>query len=414
MEMEVYDYHCGGEPARIVFDINPKVFSEQKISTLNSYEKRVFFMGKRDDVRKILLHEPRGYPCQNANIVYFVEDRRIDYVIMEQGQVYPLMSGHNTICICTALIEQKYEKMKNFINDLGNGILKFSLHAPGGIVEAKVKVEYKMSKLKCHTVTLRNVPSFVCHLEVPLEIPFLGELNISICYGGMFYCIVDVNDLNKVLKDRNILSLLGFKNLGVRISPEKRSAKFLCSLGQLIKDYARKKYPHPDFDYPGPDILAFVDFSHSTRKLVKETYLRKFNFDSGDNLVLAKNTVIMTKQTKVDTLEELSMYGGLTDLLAQYDNSSMIDRSPCGTGTCAIMAYLHAKKLLGMQQTFVNESILGSQFIGRIREETSHFSGGKYCIIPEITGYATLSQKCTVVVSEDDDFPEGFQVGDIW
>lgn len=70
-------------------------------------EKRRSMMDHCDEFRQLLLQEPRGYPCQNANVIYPSEAEGCDYgyVILEQNKVYPAMSGHNTICVATALLE---------------------------------------------------------------------------------------------------------------------------------------------------------------------------------------------------------------------------------------------------------------------------------------------------------------------
>ena len=66
-----------------------------------------------DEFRQLLLQEPRGYPCQNADVIYpsAVDGVDYGYVILEQNKVYPAMSGHNTICVATALLETGVRKL---------------------------------------------------------------------------------------------------------------------------------------------------------------------------------------------------------------------------------------------------------------------------------------------------------------
>jgi proline racemase len=92
----------------------------------------------------------------------------------------------------------------------------------------------------------------------------------------------------------------------------------------------------------------------------------------------------------------------------------MIDRSPCGTGTCAIMAILHAKGELQIGETFIHESIVGSKFIGKIVQEITLSYDGRKAIIPEIEGNAWITQYSEVVVCPTDPFQEGYRVADIW
>lgn len=92
--------------------------------------------------------------------------------------------------------------------------------------------------------------------------------------------------------------------------------------------------------------------------------------------------------------------------------TGMIDRSPCGTGTCAVMAARHAKGLQKIGEPFVHQSIVGTRFTGRLVEEVD--VAGRRAVVPEITGSAWITQHCQVVIHADDPFPEGYTVGDIW
>ena len=85
----------------------------------------------------------------------------------------------------------------------------------------------------------------------------------------------------------------------------------------------------------------------------------------------------------------------------------------CGTGTCAVMATMHARGLLKVGEPFIHESIVGSQFIGTILEETK-LKDGRIGMIPEIKGSSCITQYSEIVVDENDIFPEGYTVSDIW
>ena len=89
-----------------------------------------------------------------------------------------------------------------------------------------------------------------------------------------------------------------------------------------------------------------------------------------------------------------------------------LDRSPCGTGTCAKMAVLHAKGQLGLEEDFCHESILGTLFTGRLLRETK--VGDYDAVVPTLSGRAWITGFADYVVDADDPFPEGFTVGDIW
>jgi proline racemase len=89
-----------------------------------------------------------------------------------------------------------------------------------------------------------------------------------------------------------------------------------------------------------------------------------------------------------------------------------IDRSPCGTGTCAKMATLHAKGQLPLDTDFNHEGILGTIFTGRLLRETT--IGPYNAVVPRLSGQAWVTGLAQYVVDPDDPFPDGFTVGDIW
>jgi proline racemase len=86
-----------------------------------------------------------------------------------------------------------------------------------------------------------------------------------------------------------------------------------------------------------------------------------------------------------------------------------LDRSPCGTGTSARLAQLHARGALGVGEEFVNESVIGTRFTGRIVEETT--VAGRPAIVPEITGRAWITGMGQYLLADDDPFPAGFRLG---
>ena len=98
---QVIDTHCEGEPARIVVGGMPSVPGE------TMFDKRNYMMEHMDDLRTMLITEPRGYPCQNADVILppTLPGAAYGFVILEQNKIYPAMSGHNTICTATALLE---------------------------------------------------------------------------------------------------------------------------------------------------------------------------------------------------------------------------------------------------------------------------------------------------------------------
>jgi proline racemase len=111
-----------------------------------------------------------------------------------------------------------------------------------------------------------------------------------------------------------------------------------------------------------------------------------------------KNTVVVSSGT-LDWSRPASFTG-------------VLDRSPCGTGTCARMAVLHARGKLAIGQDFVHEGILGTTWTGRLLRETT--VGPYAAVVPQLTGSAWITGRAEYVVDAEDPFPEGFTVGDLW
>src|SRR3954453_8901080 len=132
-----------------------------------------------DSLRRLLLREPRGSVAAHANLIVpsLREDCAAGYVIMEPTE-YPVMSGSNTICTATVLLETGMVEMHE-----PETLLR--LEAPGGVVEGGARCRDGL----CESVELTNVPSFAARLSAPLEVEGLGTLTVDVAYGGMWYAI---------------------------------------------------------------------------------------------------------------------------------------------------------------------------------------------------------------------------------
>jgi proline racemase len=85
-----------------------------------------------------------------------------------------------------------------------------------------------------------------------------------------------------------------------------------------------------------------------------------------------------------------------------------VDRSPCGTGTAAVMAVIDAMGLLADDKPFVHESLIGTRFLGRIASRTRV---GEYdAIVPEIEGSAWITGEHTFLIDESDPLKDGFRL----
>jgi proline racemase len=154
-----------------------------------------------DSLRRLLLREPRGSVAVHANLI--VPSRRDDcdagFIIMEPTE-YPAMSGSNTICVATVLLETGMVEMHEPETTL-------RLEAPAGVVE----VHAQCRDGRCETVELTNVPSFADRLDAPLEVDGVGTLSVDVAFGGMWYAIADAHALGFALEpaEARELSLVG-------------------------------------------------------------------------------------------------------------------------------------------------------------------------------------------------------------
>ncbi|WP_292167645.1 proline racemase family protein, partial [Mesorhizobium sp.] len=150
-------------------------------------------------------------------------------IIMEPTE-YPPMSGSNTICVATVLLETGMVPMQE-------PETRFNLDMPGGVIE--VRAECRDGK--CVSITLRNAPAFAERLDASIEVEGLGTLTVDIAYGGMFYAIVDA------------------KALGFSVAPDE--ARELAVAGEKIRHAAREQLDvvHPEFEHVrGVSIVQFA------------------------------------------------------------------------------------------------------------------------------------------------------------
>jgi proline racemase len=340
------DLHACGEPGRVitggVLDVPGRTM----------FEKKIYLETKADHIRKRMLREPRGFPAANCNLILppTRPEAGAGFVIMEQVE-YPPMSGTNTICVVTALIETG---MVTAVEP----VTKLTLETPAGLIG----VEAAVNCGKVTRVTFRNVPAFAVHLDAKVEVPGLGTVTVDVAYGGMFYVIADAEPF------------------GFRLTPDE--GREIVRIGEMIKTATREQLPVAHPENPGISGVTIAQLSGPASR-------------PGVN---RRNAVIVST--------------GAPDWSRPESFTGCIDRSPCGTGTCAKMAVLHAKGQLPLGQDFVHEGILGTTFTGRLLEEAR--VGPYNAVVPELSGRAWITGIAQYVLDPDDPFPEGFTVGDIW
>ena len=162
-----------------------------------------------DSLRRFLLREPRGSVATHANLL--VPSARADcdagYIIMEPTE-YPAMSGSNTICVTTVLLETGRVEMHE-----PETIVR--LEAPGGVVEVRAACRDG----RCESVEFTNVPCFADRIDAPLEVDGLGTLTVDVAFGGMWYAIADADELGFELVPREAREL----SAGRRADPPRRA-----------------------------------------------------------------------------------------------------------------------------------------------------------------------------------------------
>jgi 4-hydroxyproline epimerase len=210
-----------------------------------------------------------------------------------------------------------------------------------------VEISYQQEGKKVKSVRLTNVKSYLAAEKLPVECPGLGPITVDVAYGGNFYAIVDVQE--------------NFPGL------EHYTADQLIAWARELRKRINAQYTFVHPENPTINGCSHIQWTGITI----------------DPKATARNAVF---------------YG-----------DKAIDRSPCGTGTSARMAQWYAQGKLKAGDEFVHESIIGSQFIGRIEEETT--LDGKPAIRPSIEGWARVYGYNTISIDpEDDPYAYGFQV----
>jgi proline racemase len=290
-------------------------------------ERKLYFEREMDELRLLLMREPRGHSAMSGAILQppTRDDADWGVLFIEVSGCLP-MCGHGTIGVATVLVETGMVEVRE-----PETVVR--LEAPAGLVEARVAVEGGRAR----SVTLRNVPSFLLERD-----RLVGDMRCDIAFGGNFYALVPAADA------------------GVEL--DRAQAATLIGRGMEIMEAVNASAPvHPE----DPRIAG-------CRHVIF--------FEPGRDGAHARNATAI--------------------------HPGWLDRSPCGTGTSARMAALHASGDLALGEPFVNESLIGTRFTGRLLEETR--VGDLPAVIPEITGRAWVTGMGQYLLDAEDPFPAGF------
>ena len=219
------------------------------------------------------------------------------------------------------------------------------LDSPAGPIRARARVRSQAGRTRVSSVSFVNVPSFVLHAGVPVRLG-ARDLRADVAFGGAFYAIVDS------------------EAAGIPVA--------VGRLGDLRRAGMEIKH----------SIESALRIAHPNEPMLEGIYGTIFTGPPSQAGADLRNVTIFA--------------------------DAEVDRSPCGTGTCAVMAVLAAMGLLPPEQTFTHESIIGTLFRGRITGETT--VGDLPAIVPELEGNAAITGDHTFVIDDEDPLRFGFRI----
>ena len=300
------------------------------------------WIAQDNTLRNFVLNEPRGGVFRHVNLLVPPKDPAADaaWIIMEPEDTPP-MSGSNSMCVTTVLLETGILPMHEPMTEL-------TLEAPGGLI----RIQALCDAGRVTRVTFTNVASFADQLDVELDVPGVGKLRVDTAFGGDSFVLVDASQLDLALKPEN--------------------ARTLAQMGAVITDAANAQigFDHPEI--PDWNHISFCQFTWPTEM----TQGRR----TGANAVSIK--------------------------------PAKLDRSPCGTGTCARMAVLHAKGDMQVGDTLLSRSIIGSEFEGEIASQTT--VANRPAIVPKVSGTAWITGTHQMTLDPSDPWPQGYRLSDTW
>lgn len=280
--LQMADVHCEGEIGKVitggVIDIPGKTMLD-KMNYINEVD---------DSLRRLVILEPRGCLQMSVNLLLppTRPEAQAGFIVLQADKAHP-MSGSNCICVVTALLELGMLEMVEPVTTV-------VLDTPAGLVTARAQC----ADGRCQSVWLDMVPSFVEQLDAPIETADFGLIKADIAFGGVYYALVDVDQV------------------GLTIAPE--NARELATQGVRLKGLINEqvKVCHPLFKELNE--VAYVMFRH---RVDGRTYQTCTTLPPG-----------------------------------------RVDRSPCGTGSSANLATLSARNLVEVGDKLTSRSTIGGEF----------------------------------------------------
>jgi len=231
---------------------------------------------------------------------------------------------------------------------LESGLLQAK--TPGQLIldvpAGQIRVEYEQRDGKVLWVKIYNIASYLAHQDIQINVPGIGDLKVDISYGGNYYIIVEPQENYPGLENWSAAQVLQFSPI----------------IRDIINDTVECVHPE-------------------------------------DPSVCGASHLLWTGKPQQE---------GSNGANAVFYGDKAIDRSPCGTGTSARMAQLFSRGELSVGEEFTHESIIGSQFVGKVESATE--IAGKPAMMPSIKGWAKVFGKNCITVDDDDPYAFGFQV----
>jgi proline racemase len=310
-------------------------------------EKREWVRTHADHLRRALMLEPRGHAdMYGAILTEPVLPGSHAGVLFMHNEGYSTMCGHGIIAVTTMALE------RGLLMPGGDGATVV-YDAPAGTVRAKATIgageteqrENGAPGPRVESVAFINVPSFVLHGGLTVKLA-ARSVRVDVAFGGAFYAIVDSEAVGLPIDAAHLPEL---RRVGMEIKHAVEAARTVI---------------HP------------LDAG------LRGIYGTIFTGPPSDDGADLRNVTIFA--------------------------DAEVDRSPCGTGTAAVMAVVDAMGLLGAGKPFVHESLIGTRFNGRVTART--VVGDHDAIVPEIEGSAWITGEHTFLVDDGDPLRGGFRI----
>ncbi len=355
LRLRTIDAHAAGEPLRLIVDGFPSPRGRTIL------DKREWLKRHADPLRRALMLEPRGHAdMYGAILTEPVSPGSHAGVLFMHNAGFSTMCGHGIVAVTTIALE------RGLLMPGGDGTTVV-YDSPAGTIRAKaafrgapaaiprsptrqprwggVPSVLGEASVSVSSVSFVNVPSFVVHAGLAVTVG-TRHVRVDVAFGGAFYAIVDSEAAGLPIDAAHLPEL---RRVGMEI---KRAVDAAQTIAHPLE----------------PGLAGLYGTIFTGPPSVPEADLR--------------NVAIFA--------------------------DAQVDRSPCGTGTCAVMAVVDAMGLLSKDKPFVHESLIGTRFLGRVAGRTT--VGEYQAIVPEIEGSAWITGEHTFFVDEADPLREGFRI----